>query len=336
MLSILITSILGTIVSAAAIADNPPHQNHHDTPKHHNHPSHNHSSSKAIWQPAVGTPYQMILTGAIPDNTSTIQPATIPIFDVDLFYTNKSAISTLHAQGKKVICYFSAGSSEDWRPDYMDFPVADKGPCLTDWAGERYLNIRSQGVFNVMQKRIRLAAEKGCDAIDPDNVDGFSNENSFSLTADDAVTYIRKLAGYAHSLGMGMGLKNVQTLLPRVMDVIQFAVNEECALADGECDPYLDLIKAGKPVFHVEYASTYTIKDGKAVISSEEAEGLDSESLKRKLCLKSQPKLSRTFSTTIKILNLNGWVLYCDDSWSETVTVPDGVKKGLRDCPNGN
>lgn len=278
----------------------------------------------------------MILTGVIPDNASTIQPANIPIFDVDLFYTNKSAIDTLQTQGKKVICYFSAGSSEDWRPDYVDFPIADKGPCLNGWAGERYLNIRTEGVFNVMQKRIQLAAEKGCDAIDPDNVDGFSNENSFSLTASDAITYVRKLANYAHSLGMGMGLKNSQTLLPSVMDVIQFAVNEECAIASGECDPYLDLIEAGKPVFHIEYATKYTIKDGKAVISSEGAQELDSESLKKKLCLKSQPQFSKTFSTAIKILNLNGWVLYCDDTWSETATVSDGVKKGLKDCPNGN
>lgn len=278
----------------------------------------------------------MILTGVIPDNTVTIQPATIPIFDVDLFYTNKSAISTLHAQGKKVICYFSAGSSEDWRPDDMDFPVADKGPCLNGWAGERYLNIRTQGVFNVMQKRMQLAAEKACDAIDPDNVDGFSNENSFALTADDAVTYIRRLARYAHGLGMGMGLKNVQTLLPRVMDVIQFAVNEECALVPGECDPYLALIQAGKPVFHVEYTSNYILKDGKVVISSKGFAGIDSEALKKKLCLEGRVEFSRTFSTAIKVLNLDGWVLYCDGRWGETGTVSDGVKKGLKDCPDGN
>lgn len=331
MFSIFLASALGAVVLGATIPDDSSHQTHHDDPKYHDY-----SSPKAIWQPTVGTPYQMILTGVIPDNTSTIQPANVPIFDIDLFYTNKSAIDTLHDQGKKVICYFSAGSSEDWRPDYMDFPVADKGPCLNGWAGERYLNIRTRGVFNVMQKRIQLAKEKGCDAIDPDNVDGFSNENNFNLTPTDAITYIRKLARYAHSLGLGMGLKNAQDLLPAVMDVIQFAVNEECALASGDCDPYLDLIEAGKPVFHVEYASKYTIQDGKAIIFGERAEGMDSESLKKKLCLESQPQFTKTFSTTIKILNLNGWVLDCDDSWSETVTVSDEVKKGLKDCPNGN
>jgi hypothetical protein len=33
---------------------------------------------------------------------------------------------------------------------------------------------------------------------------------------------------------------------------------------------------------------------------------------------------------------LDGWVLYCDDTWTTTKTVSDGVHKGQRDCPNGN
>jgi hypothetical protein len=292
-------------------------------------------TDQALWQPAVGTPYQMILTGVIPDNTGTIQPSNIPVFDVDLFYTNKSAIDTLHAQGKKVICYFSAGSSEDWRPDYFDFPTADKGPCLSGWAGERWLNIRSSGVVSVMEKRIDLAAQKGCDGIDPDNVDGYSNGNSFSLSQSDSITYVSQLANYAHSLGMSVGLKNAQEILPSVMDLVQFAVNEECAMSSGDCDPYLDLVAAGKPVFHIEYASKYTINNGKVTISSSEASDLSSDDLKKKLCLKGTQYYD-TFSTTIKVLSLNSWVLYCDDTWSNTTTVWDGVKKGLKDCPNGN
>lgn len=77
-------------------------------------------------------------------------------------------------QGKKVICYFSAGSSEDWRDDYKEFTENDKGHCMTGWAGERWLDVRSPTVFKVMQERIKLAKTKGCDAIDPDNM-GMSN-----------------------------------------------------------------------------------------------------------------------------------------------------------------
>lgn len=76
----------------------------------------------------------------------------------------------MHAQGKKVICYYSAGSSENWRPDYKDFEQADMGSALEGWAGENWLNIRNANVLNVMKARIKMASEKGCDAIDPDNM----------------------------------------------------------------------------------------------------------------------------------------------------------------------
>jgi hypothetical protein len=71
-------------------------------------------STKAIWQPAVDTKYQMILTGVVDPTAGSVQPADAPIYDIDLFYHPKSTIDWLHDQGKKVICYFSAGSAEDW------------------------------------------------------------------------------------------------------------------------------------------------------------------------------------------------------------------------------
>jgi hypothetical protein len=105
---------------------------------------------------------------------------------------------------------------------------------------------------------------------------------------------------------------------------------------DGDCDAYTQLIDAGKPVFHIEYANKYTIKDGKAIISSSGGSELSSDQLKAKYCLKSNREYSSTFSTTIKVLALDGWVLYCDDTWAMTQTVSDGVRKGQKDCPNGN
>jgi hypothetical protein len=203
MRSLFLSSALATAAIGAVIPDNP--------------------DTTAVWQPAVGTNYQMILTNVVDPSAGTIQPSNIPIFDVDLFYTNKSAIDALHNQGKKVICYFSAGSSEDWRPDYMDFPSSDKGPCLSGWAGERWLDTRSSAVFDVMKKRIALAAEKGCDGIDPDNVDGYDNGSNFGMTQQDGINYIKKLAKEAHSYGMAMGLKNAQAILSGVVGDIQFA-----------------------------------------------------------------------------------------------------------------
>jgi hypothetical protein len=69
---------------------------------------------ETIWQPEVDIKYQMILTGVVDPTVVTVQPADAEIYDIDLFYHPKSTIDWLHNQGKKVICYFSAGSGEDW------------------------------------------------------------------------------------------------------------------------------------------------------------------------------------------------------------------------------
>jgi hypothetical protein len=84
-----------------------------------------------------------------------------------------SAIAALHTAGKKVICYFSAGSYEDGRPDSGQFKASDKGKELDGWPGEYWLNTKSTNVQNIMSNRIALAAKMGCDAIDPDNVDAY-------------------------------------------------------------------------------------------------------------------------------------------------------------------
>jgi hypothetical protein len=294
-------------------------------------------TSNGVWQPEVGTPYQMILTDVVNPTVETVQPVIAPIYDIDLFYHPKSTFDFLHAQGKKVICYFSAGSSEDWRPDYKDFPEKDKGPCYSGWAGERWLDTRSDGVFDVMKKRIDLAAEKGCDGIDPDNVDGWESGGSyFGLTKNDSVAYFKKMADYAHGLGLAVGLKNAQDMLDDVLEDSEFAVNESCSQSGDDCQPYTKFFAQGKPVFHVEYISSYTIKDGKPVIATSNR-GKSSDQLKAQFCLKTQKgDVAKYMSNTIKFLNLDGWVLYCDDTFTNTTTTWDGVKKGQIECPNGN
>ena len=51
------------------------------------------------------------------------------MYDIDLFDNDASVVAALHAQGRKVVCYISVGTWEDWRPDAGDFsaPVMGKG-----------------------------------------------------------------------------------------------------------------------------------------------------------------------------------------------------------------
>jgi hypothetical protein len=126
------------------------------------------------WIPAVGTSWQIVLNA--PLQIDARHPAVTPdvdVFDIDLFDNPIETVQALHSLNKRVICYFSAGTYEEWRIDAKEFPKSDLGKPLEDWPGERWVNLKSSRVRDIMARRIRLAAEKGFDAIDPDNVDGY-------------------------------------------------------------------------------------------------------------------------------------------------------------------
>jgi hypothetical protein len=122
----------------------------------------------------VSDTWQIILSQplTLSSSSSSITP-NVSVFDIDLFDTPTSTIQQLHALGKRVLCYFSAGSYEDWRADAAQFTQQDLGHDLDGWAGEKWLNINSENVRRIMKDRIDLAKEKGCDGVDPDNVDGY-------------------------------------------------------------------------------------------------------------------------------------------------------------------
>jgi len=98
-----------------------------------------------------------------------------------------------------------------------------------------------------------LAQSKGCDAVDPDDVDARENDPGFPFTAADEQGFQIALAGAAHARGLAFGLKNALSDVPALISYADFAVNEQCFDYDecGDLDPFL---RAGKPVFQIEYA----------------------------------------------------------------------------------
>lgn len=91
----------------------------------------NNCGGKPFWKPAAGTTWQIELSKKPTDLTLAVD-----VFDIDLFDNSRETISQLHANGKKVICYFSAGSYEKWRPDAAKFAKEDLGSPLVGWPGE--------------------------------------------------------------------------------------------------------------------------------------------------------------------------------------------------------
>ena len=128
---------------------------------------------ESIWRPGVGDSWQIVLKQAIHLESSDDIDPDVDIYDLDLYDNDVETFQILQKAGKKVICYFSAGSWENYREDKDDFDKDDLGKELDGWPDERWLDLTSSGVRDIMKKRIKTAWKKGCDAIDPDNVDGY-------------------------------------------------------------------------------------------------------------------------------------------------------------------
>ncbi|WP_042882645.1 endo alpha-1,4 polygalactosaminidase [Cupriavidus necator] len=226
------------------------------------------TSATTRWAPAITDTWQIQLTGRL--NTSY----AVVAYDIDLFDTPTATIATLKAQGRRVICYFSAGSAEDWRPDYSQFTAADMGAPLSGWAGERWLDTRSANVRQIMQARMDLAVSKGCDAVDPDNVDAYTNSPGLPLTAETQLDYNRFLATEAHARGLAVGLKNDVGQVPVLAAEFDFAINESCHQYQ-ECDTYSAFTGQGKAVFNIEYRSKYkTVAQRNALCTGAKAANL--------------------------------------------------------------
>jgi Glycoside-hydrolase family GH114 len=127
--------------------------------------------SPKLRNPNFGPTFQIILSGALnlaPGATS-VSP-DVDIYDLDLFMTDSRVISGLKRLNKTVMCYFSAGTYEPGRPDSHQFLPSDVGSALPLWPDERWLWHPSRSIRRIMANRIQLAAQKGCDAVDPDNI----------------------------------------------------------------------------------------------------------------------------------------------------------------------
>lgn len=237
------------------------------------------------WKPAVGTTWQWQLSGELNQSFDVV------MYDIDLFDTSVQNISELQRDGKIVICYFSAGSYEEYREDSPSFPNKVIGEPLTGWYGEWWLDLRAPIVREIMSERLNLAVEKGCDGVEPDNVDGYTNNNGFELTAADQLDYNIFIAKEAHKRNLSVGLKNDLEQISDLVNYFDWALNEEC-IAYEECELNQPFIDAGKSVFHVEYVDNET----------------EGEELANSVC-ESESLVGH--STLIKTWDLSDWAIDC-------------------------
>ncbi|MEY9849944.1 endo alpha-1,4 polygalactosaminidase [Streptacidiphilus sp. MAP5-3] len=199
------------------------------------------------WQPPPGFTWQWQLTA--PVDTSVVAD----VYDIDAVDNSAQVVAALHAAGRKVVCYVNVGAWEPYRPDAARFPSSLLGKPLDGWPDERWLDVRRLDVLRpLIAQRLAVCKAKGFDAVEPDQLDGYTNDTGFPLTAADQLAFNRMVAGLAHARGLAVALKNDLDQIPQLLPDFDFAIDEQCAEYQ-ECDELTPFVAAGKAVFEAEY-----------------------------------------------------------------------------------
>ncbi len=234
------------------------------------------------WHPTVGLTWQWQI-----GNNDIDTSIAADVYDIDL-YVDQTIIDELHAKRRKVICYMSVGSWEDWRPDKDLFPPEVLGKDYEGWKGERWLDIRQiDKLAPIMLARLDLCKAKGFDAVEPDNMEVYTNDTGFLLTYDDQLKFALWLAEESHKRGLAIGMKNSQDQVQDLLAHFDFAITED-AFYYGWAKDMLPFIAAGKPVF----AAEYTDLPGDFAAFCEQSKQLN-------------------FSTILKKRGLDAWIKTC-------------------------
>jgi hypothetical protein len=202
--------------------------------------------ARTRWQPPQHLTWYWQLTGKL-DMSYDVEA-----YDVDAFETSAATVRALHATGKHVICYVDVGTWESYRADAGKFPksVLGKGD---GWPGERWLDIRRLRVLEpIMTARMRMCRLKGFDALEPDNIDGYTNRTGFPLTAREQLTYDEWVAREAHKLGLAVFQKNDPEQARELEPHFDGVLDEQCNQY-SECSSFKPYLAAGKPVLNAEY-----------------------------------------------------------------------------------
>jgi hypothetical protein len=187
------------------------------------------------------------------------------VYDIDGENSTAADVAAIHAAGAIAVCYVDVGTLESGRSDYSQFPSSVVGPPVQGWAGENWLLVTAanqSALVPLMEARFKNWCQaKGFDAIEPDNLDGWTN--MVPVTEADNLAYDLAIGQLAHSMSLSVGAKNVMvdvnpSQYPSLLSTFDWALNEQC-FEYSECSAYTaagSFIPAGKAVFDVEYKAS--------------------------------------------------------------------------------
>ncbi|MEU6669046.1 endo alpha-1,4 polygalactosaminidase [Streptomyces sp. NPDC046727] len=149
------------------------------------------------------------------------------------------------APGLYNICYVNAFQAQpaersSWPADLLLRDARGRTVIDEDW-DEPLLDIRTPAKRDRVAQRVNRwldgCADKGFDAVEPDNYDSYTRSRGL-LTAADATAFMTLLSRHAHARHLAIGQKNTAELAGRREEAgLDFAVAEECGQYD-ECGVY--------------------------------------------------------------------------------------------------
>lgn len=125
-----------------------------------------------------------------------------------------------------------------------------------NWPGEFFFDTKTAAkrtaLANIINPWISGCKKSGFAAVEPDNLDTFTRQNS-GLSLTNNLAFIQLLANHSHSIGLAIGQKNTGSDLGikgRDIGHLDFAIAEECHYY-AECDTYTK--PYGNHVIEIEY-----------------------------------------------------------------------------------
>lgn len=191
-------------------------------------------------------------------------PAGVTLMDLDGFETSAAKVAELKAQGIYTVCYLNAGSYESYRPDSAEYPESLKIQTDPNWPDESFVDIRDvfrEGsvLAGILDRRLAMCADKGFDAVEPDNLQNDQNVTSGVITRQDQLDFNGWLADRAHAHGLAIFQKNGPDYVLQadrqgrlMVDLFDGTLNESCQRY-RECGPLAEYVRRGKLALNVEY-----------------------------------------------------------------------------------
>ena len=182
------------------------------------------------------------------------------IYIIDALYITKDFITRMKQADISPYCLFSVGTHEAYAPDQDKFSPSDLGEVADEMNAQKWVNISSGGIRQIMSDRIAVARDKDCEGVVFAHIDSYNHKTGFKIDKENNLAYLAQLAQLARKakmqVGLRMDMKDGFEVVMEVEELFDFVLSEEC-IEYRNCHTLTPFIDNNKSVFNVEYNTKY-------------------------------------------------------------------------------